>query len=120
MSSPTQSHGSMSKLMIGFALSIMLTAIPFALVMGGIDVSPTTAVGVIMGFAAIQIIVHLVFFLHVNGKSEGGWTIAATFLAVIIVFIVIAGSLWVMHNMNVNMMPMPDMSKMMDLQAQRG
>lgn len=114
------SHGTMGTLMLGFALAALLTIIPFGIVMGEPDITSNTKIAIIMGFAGLQIIVHLVYFLHVNGKVEGGWTIAATVFAVVILGIVLAGSLWVMHNMNENMMPMPDMDNMMHLQSQQG
>lgn len=122
MSAHTQhgSHGSMGTLMTGFALAALLTIIPFALVMGEVQISRIAMIGIIMGLAAVQILVHLVFFLHVNRSAEGGWTLAASIFSVIILVIVLAGSLWVMHNMNENMMPMPDMDHMMNLQSQQG
>ncbi|RWR49308.1 cytochrome o ubiquinol oxidase subunit IV [Sinirhodobacter ferrireducens] len=122
MSAHTQhgSHGSMGTLMTGFALAALLTIVPFALVMGEVQISRITMIGLIMGLAAVQILVHLVFFLHVNRSAEGGWTLAASIFSVIILVIVLAGSLWVMHNMNENMMPMPDMDHMMNLQSQQG
>ena len=122
MSAHTQhgSHGSMGTLMTGFALAALLTIVPFALVMGEVQISRIAMIGLIMGLAAVQILVHLVFFLHVNRSAEAGWTLAATVFSVIILVIVLAGSLWVMHNMNENMMPMPDMDHMMTLQSQQG
>ncbi len=128
MSAATETHGShgtMGRLMVGFALAAILTIIPFVLVMEGLALSRPVLIGIIMGLGAVQIVVHLVFFLHVNASSESGWTLAATIFAVIILGIVLAGSLWVMHNMNENMMPMPKMNQMqMDqmtsLQGQQG
>lgn len=117
------SHGTMSQLMIGFGLAALLSIIPFYLVMADTGLSSTAVVAVIMILAAIQIIVHLVFFLHVNREVEGGWTFAATIFAVIVLVIVLAGSIWVMYNMNKNMMPMPseeEMLEMMSLQNQQG
>ena len=115
MSDATHSHGTMGRLMVGFALAALLTIIPFYLVMADVDLPRNTLIGIIMGLAAVQIIVHLVFFLHVNGTAEGGWTLAATGLSVVILVIVLAGSLWVMHNMNENMMPMPHDGEMMQM-----
>ncbi|MBR7540334.1 cytochrome C oxidase subunit IV family protein, partial [Mycobacterium tuberculosis] len=61
--------------MWGFVLSIILTAIPFWLVMSNVISDRATAVMVLGGFAVVQILVHMVFFLHMNGKIEGGWTL---------------------------------------------
>lgn len=106
-------HGSLKSYLIGFALSVVLTAIPFWLVMtGAIDNKQATAI-VIMAFAAVQIVVHMVFFLHMNTTSEGGWSILALIFTVVIVVIALTGSLWVMYHLNVNMMPaLHDMRQM--------
>jgi cytochrome o ubiquinol oxidase subunit IV len=98
-------HGSRSGYVIGFLLSVVLTAIPFALVMSGAIQDVRWTAGIIMVAAAVQIVVHMIFFLHMNTKSENGWTFLALIFTLIIVVIVISGSLWVMFNMNSNMMP---------------
>jgi cytochrome o ubiquinol oxidase operon protein cyoD len=57
----------------------------------------------------VQIVVHTIFFLHVNTRAEGGWTLLALIFTIVIVSIVISGSLWIMYHLNSNMMPMtPD------------
>ena len=58
----------------GFGLSVVLTAIPFWLVMSGVLDSKQVTALLIMAFAVVQIVVHMVYFLHMNAKSEGGWT----------------------------------------------
>lgn len=100
------SHGSFKGYMIGFVLSIILTAIPFWLVMGGVLDSKLFTAVLVMGIAVVQIVVHMVYFLHMNTRSEGGWTMMALIFTLIIVGITLAGSLWVMHHLNANMMPM--------------
>lgn len=98
-------HSSFSGYMVGFVLSIVLTAIPFWLVMAGVITHRPTAVLVLGAFAVAQILVHMVCFLHMNGKVEGGWTLLSTIFTVVFVAIAIAGTLWVMFHMNANMMP---------------
>jgi cytochrome o ubiquinol oxidase operon protein cyoD len=97
--------------MIGFVLSVILTAIPFALVMTGVLPTQTTAL-IVMAFAVVQIVVHMIYFLHMNSKSEGGWTMLALIFTVIVVVIALSGSLWVMYHLNTNMMPTHDMTQM--------
>jgi cytochrome o ubiquinol oxidase operon protein cyoD len=97
-------HGSMRDYLIGFGLSVVLTAIPFWLVMSGVF-APQLTGGIIMAFAVAQIVVHMIFFLHMNTKSEGGWTILALIFTLILVVIALTGSLWVMYHLNTNMMP---------------
>lgn len=98
-------HSTFSGYMTGFLLSIILTAIPFWLVMAKVISDRPTAVMVLGAFAVIQILVHMFYFLHMNGKVEGGWTLLSTIFTVVFVAIAIAGTLWVMFHMNTNMMP---------------
>lgn len=98
-------HVSAREYLTGFVLSLVLTAIPFALVMGkGVQNSTALAV-VLLAFAAVQIVVHMVYFLHMNARSEGGWNLLALVFTAVLVIIVLSGSLWVMHHLNSNMMP---------------
>ncbi len=99
-------HASMRDYAIGFVLSVILTAIPFWLVMAKPFAAGIT-VAIIMAFAVTQIVVHMVYFLHMTPKAEGGWSMTALVFTIIVVLIMLAGSLWVMHHLNTNMMPMP-------------
>ena len=99
-------HGSLRGYLVGFVLSVILTAIPFAIVMGGGFESKLLTATVVMGLGVVQIVVHMVCFLHMNPRSEGGWTLMALIFTLVIVGIALAGSLWVMHHLNANMMPM--------------
>ena len=105
-------HGSLRSYLIGFGLSVVLTAIPFWLVMTGALGSAVATQLAIMALAVMQIVVHMVFFLHMNGRSEGGWTMMALMFTLVVVAIALTGSLWVMYHLNTNMMPMHDMSQM--------
>ena len=98
-------HGTMGSYMIGFGLSVFLTAIPFWLVMSGVIENKTVTGFLVMGFALVQIVVHMVYFLHMNSKSEGGWTVMAMLFTVVVIVITLSGSLWVMYHLNANMMP---------------
>jgi cytochrome o ubiquinol oxidase operon protein cyoD len=101
-------HASLRGYLTGFVLAAVLTAIPFGLVMaGGLD-SRALTVAVVIGCAVAQVLVHMVFFLHMSGSSEQGWTLLSTLFTVVIVVIMLAGSLWVMYHLNTNMMPRMD------------
>ena len=64
-----------------------------------------TATGVlIILVAAVQIVVHMVYFLHMNTSSEERWNLVALIFTVLIIAIVVVGSLWIMYNLNINMM----------------
>ena len=101
----THDHGSFKSYMTGFILSVILTAIPFWAVMSNTFSTQVTA-GVIVVFAALQIIVHMIYFLHMSPKSEGGWNILALIFTSVLVVITLSGSIWVMYHLNHNMMPM--------------
>ena len=111
-----EDHGSFKSYMIGFILSVILTAIPFWLVMGDVLENRTTTVIVIMIFGVIQVFVHMIYFLHMNTKSQGGWTFMSLLFTLVVVMITLVGSLWVMYNMNKNMMPTMTMEQMRNMQ----
>lgn len=103
----THGHGSMRSYLLGFALSAILTAVPFWLVMTRPIASPGVIAAFVIVFAALQILVHTICFLHVNSQAEGGWTLMAYLFTGVLLLITIAGSLWIMYHLNSNMMPMP-------------
>lgn len=105
-------HGSFKGYLIGFVLSVVLTAIPFWLVMAAPLSTQATAL-TIMAFAAVQVVVHMVFFLHMNRRAEEGWSMMALIFTIIVVVIALSGSLWVMYHMNLNMMPTPEVMSQM-------
>lgn len=98
-------HGTMKDYVTGFVLAVILTAIPFWMVMNKSISSSATLGIVLLAFAAVQIVVHIKYFLHMNGKSEGGWNMLAMIFTIVIVVITLSGSLWVMYHLNHNMMP---------------
>ena len=98
-------HATFKGYMTGFVLSVILTAIPFWLVMGNVFEKSSTTTMVILAFAAVQIVVHMIYFLHMDAKSEGGWNMLALVFTVVLVVITLTGSLWVMYHLNTNMMP---------------
>ncbi|PHY21128.1 cytochrome o ubiquinol oxidase subunit IV [Caulobacter sp. BP25] len=100
-----EAHGSLKDYVIGFVLAVILTAIPFWLVMGNVLPNAQMTAVAVMGLAVIQVLVHMIYFLHMNSRSEGGWTLLALMFTLILVIITLSGSLWVMHNLNTHMMP---------------
>ena len=93
----------------GFVLSVILTTIPFWLVMAKVFPNPTVTTFVILGFAIVQIYVHMVFFLHMTSKAEGGWTWMSLIFTLVLVVITLSGSLWITYHLKANMMlPSPE------------
>jgi cytochrome o ubiquinol oxidase subunit IV len=98
-------HVTLRGYLTGFIAAVVLTAIPFWLVMGKVFSSSGITAAVILGFAAAQIVVHMVYFLHMDAKAEGGWNLLALVFTIMLVVIALSGSLWVMYHLNHNMMP---------------
>jgi len=105
-------HGSLRSYLIGFVLSVILTAVPFWLVMSGVIDNKQVTAFIVMAFAVVQIVVHMIYFLHMDTRSEDGWNMMALIFTLIVVVIVLAGSLWVMYHLNTNMMAPHDMRQM--------
>lgn len=108
-------HGTMKGYMTGFILSVILTAIPFWLVMAEVFQNHAITAAIILVFAAVQMVVHVIYFLHMNVRVEAGWSIMALIFTIVIVVIALSGSIWVMYHLNTNMMPpmSPDMMRNM-------
>ena len=99
------SHATLRGYLTGFVLAAILTIIPFWLVMsGGFEKSSTTAI-VVLAFATVQIVVHVIYFLHMDTKSQGGWNMLALIFTLVLVVITLSGSIWIMYHLNHNMMP---------------
>jgi cytochrome o ubiquinol oxidase subunit IV len=95
-------HGTRKSYITGFMLAIALTVVPFGLVMTHSSVGTPLIIAV---FALAQIGVHIVYFLHVNRSEEQRWNLMALIFTAIVLCIILGGSLWIMHNLYVNMMP---------------
>ena len=81
-------HGSLGSYAIGFVLSVILTAIPFYMVMdGGFSRHATILTMVVLGL--VQVVVHLICFLHMNMSSEGRWNVMAFIFTVIVILLVV-------------------------------
>ena len=99
---PGGAHGSRRSYTIGFVLAIALTLVPFGLVMSHAPIGTPFVIAV---FALAQIGVHVVYFLHVDRSAEQRWNLTALVFTAIVVCIILGGSLWIMHNLYINMMP---------------
>ena len=100
-----ETHFTLRGYATGFFAAVFLTALPFWFVMGKTFGSSGVTAAVILGLAAVQIVVHMIYFLHMSPKSEGGWNLLALLFTVMLVVIALSGSLWVMYHLNHNMMP---------------
>lgn len=98
------SHGTVKSYIIGFVLSLILTLGSFGMLM--VEGVPRNWIlpGIVI-LAVTQLLVQLVFFLHMGTSKSQRDNLQAFIFALFIIAIIVAGSLWVLHNMNANMMP---------------
>jgi len=97
------SQASVKSYLIGFVLSVILTVIPFGLVMSGTWSKTAILIGISLA-ALVQIVVQLYFFLHLDSSPNQRWNLLTLVLTAIIVVLLVGGSLWIMYNLNVRMM----------------
>jgi cytochrome o ubiquinol oxidase operon protein cyoD len=95
--------------LIGLGLAILLTATSFWAASTNLLWQPGVPIGLAV-LAVAQMGVHLVFFLHITTGPDNTNNVLALAFGVLIVFLVVAGSLWIMANLNANMMLTPEMT----------
>jgi cytochrome o ubiquinol oxidase operon protein cyoD len=98
------SHGSLKSYITGFGLSLVLTVLSFGAVMSEL-VPRDMILGAITILAIVQLLVQLMFFLHLGTAPEQRNNTVIFVLTILLIATIVAGSLWVMHNANVNMVP---------------
>ena len=110
----------MKSYIVGFVCAILLTCIAYFLVVDRV-LSGTLLVWALMGLALVQVLVQLVFFLHFGQGKEAKWNNAAFYFMLIVLVILVIGSLWIMQNLNYNMMMTPEqMDEYMLKQGSKG
>jgi len=102
MGQPNTAQKSLISTVVGFVISIVLTFIAFWLVEKH-AMRIDDLYGLVSVLAVIQILVQLFFFLRLNSGMDGAWNIATLIFTVIVILIVVVGSLWIMYNLNYNM-----------------
>ena len=90
---------------IGFLLAVILTLIPFGLVMTDAFEDTATTALIVMSLGVVQIIVHMVCFLQLNRRTEGSWVLPALIVTVLLVAILLVGTLWGMAPLDGNAVP---------------
>lgn len=92
-------HGTLKSYLIGFVTSILLTIISFSLVITQV-VSGLTLICTIVVLALVQAIIQLLFFLHLGTEAKPRWETLVFYFMVLVLFIVVIGSLWIMYDLN--------------------
>lgn len=95
----TNKHGSVRSYSVGFLLSVILTLFAYTIAAEQL-LTGWSAIFVLSSLAIIQMIVQLVFFLHLGRESKPKWNTMALLFAVGVVIILVFGSLWIMRNLN--------------------
>lgn len=101
----TGDHGTWQSYATGYVSAMVLTAFAFALAKSPM-LTPSSAVAAVVVLAIAQMLVHLIFFLHINTSPEHKTNILAFILTIVIIAMVVIGSMWIMAHLNHNMMPM--------------
>ena len=93
----------------GFILAVLLTLIAYVIVVNQL-LTGAALIGAIMGLAAVQLLVQLIFFLHFGSKqgADAKWHQAAFYFMLLVLVVIVGGSLWIMANLNYNMMMTPE------------
>ena len=116
---PGQPHDSMLSetvsYVVGLGLALVLTGVSFWVASTFVLWGPGVAVGLVV-LAIAQMGVHLVFFLHITSGPDNTNNVLALAFGVLIVFLVMVGTIWIMTHMNANMGMSP---ALMNLQMQR-
>ncbi len=95
-------HGDLRSYVTGFVMSILLTLLPYFIVVKHL-LSGYMLVAAIVCFGVAQLLVQLVFFLHLSPKAKAKWNLIALVFTGLIVLILVVGTLWIMNNLNYNM-----------------
>jgi len=96
---------------LGLGFSIVLTAAAFYLAGSHLIWGPAVPVALIV-LAIAQMGVHLVYFLHVTTGPDNTNNVLALAFGILVVFLIVAGSIWIMGHLNQNMMPMDQLMDM--------
>ena len=96
-------HGSVKSYAIGFILSVILTLIPFGLVMYP-TLPKSITLMIVVAFAVIQVLVHLVYFLHLDRSAAQRNNVIAFVFAAIVIVLLVGLSLWIMFSIHTFMM----------------
>jgi cytochrome o ubiquinol oxidase subunit IV len=90
----------------GLVLAILLTVASFWAAHTELIYGPSVPVAIAV-FAVAQMGIHLVFFLHITTSPDNTNNVLALAFGLLIAGLVVFGSLWIMHHLNLNLMPMP-------------
>jgi len=103
-SNPSHAHEpTLAGYLTGFGLALILTLIPFGLVAwDGLAIATTLVVVAIC--AVLQVLVHLIFFLHLDMSEEQRWNTISIAFSAVIMFVLVGGTIWLFYSLKFRMM----------------
>jgi cytochrome o ubiquinol oxidase operon protein cyoD len=90
-----ESHGSLKSYVIGFLMSLVLTAIPLIVVLNNL-LEGKAATFLLLGSAVLQFVVQLVYFMHLKEEGKPRFNLMVLILGLVVVLTIVAGSIWIM------------------------
>jgi cytochrome o ubiquinol oxidase operon protein cyoD len=104
VSNPSHAHEpTLAGYLTGFGLALILTLIPFGLVAwDGLAIATTLVVVAIC--AVLQVLVHLIFFLHLDMSEEQRWNTISIAFSAVIMFVLVGGTIWLFYSLKFRMM----------------
>jgi cytochrome o ubiquinol oxidase operon protein cyoD len=90
-----EAHGSMKSYIIGFVMSLVLTAIPLIVVLNNM-LEGKAAILLLIGTAVLQFIVQLFYFMHLKEEKKPRYNLMVLIFGLVVVFTIVAGSMWIM------------------------
>src|SRR6266496_5803873 len=102
---PKAFAGTLRVYTVGFVLSLILTLVAYFIVSRHVNthhvaIAHSLLIFMIVGMAIIQMMVQLVFFLHLDSEPKPRWNLTVMLFAALVVLIVVFGSLWIMNNLD--------------------
>ena len=98
-------EGSLTTYFVGFVLSLLLTFTAYFLVVDKVFTGGSLDLAIV-ALGVVQMIVQVIFFLHLGSETKPRWNLFLFIFMLIIIVTVVFGTLWIMNNLNENLMPM--------------
>lgn len=111
--SQNHEHGTVTSYVIGFILSLIFTFIPYSLVVNK-TLKGSVLLAAILGFAVLQMIIQITFFLHLGRGPKPNWNLFFFVSTVGIILVVVGGSIIIINNLHYNMKPTDQVRKLVD------
>jgi cytochrome o ubiquinol oxidase subunit IV len=99
---PKAQHGALTSYIVGFVLSLVFTLIPYYMVVNK-TLEGTALLVAIIGFAIVQLIIQMVFFLHLGREKKPRFQLYFLIITVGAIMAVVVGSIWIMNHLHYNM-----------------